>query len=99
MVVTSHIQAQVAQALSCSATGSLANVKEQLNALIERYELDEIILSTMIHDHSARVRSFEISAQALSDLCDHKAAAEQGSAIGLKQLSLFRWYHRSSVNM
>ena len=74
-VVPAHIQAQVAQALSCSATGSLVSVKKQLEALIERYQPDEIILSGMIHNHSARVRSFEIAAEALSDLCDHKAAA------------------------
>ena len=74
-VVPAHIQVQVAQALSCSATGSLANVKEQLETLIERYQPDEIILSGMIHNHSARVRSFEIAAKALSDLCDHKVAA------------------------
>ena len=74
-VVPAHIQAQVAQALSCSATGSLANVKEQLETLIERHQPDEIILSGMIHNHSARVRSFEIAAEALSDLCDHKVAA------------------------
>ena len=74
-VVPAHIQAQVAQALSCSATGSLVSVKKQLEALIERYQPDEIILSGMIHNHSARVRSFEIAAEALSDLCDHKVAA------------------------
>ena len=74
-VVPAQIQAQVAQALSCSATGSLVSVKKQLEALIERYQPDEIILSGMIHNHSARVRSFEIAAEALSDLCDHKVAA------------------------
>ncbi|MDA0319163.1 MAG: MsnO8 family LLM class oxidoreductase, partial [Proteobacteria bacterium] len=74
-VVPAQIQAQVAQALSCSATGSLVSVKKQLEALIERYQPDEIILSGMIHNHPSRVRSFEIAAEALSDLCDHKAAA------------------------
>ena len=74
-VVPAHIQAQVAKALSCSATGSMVSVKKQLEALIERYQPDEIILSGMIHNHSARVRSFEIAAEALSDLCDHKVAA------------------------
>ena len=75
LVVPKHIQAQVTQALFCSATGSLVRVKQQLEALIERYQPDEIILSGMIHNHQARVRSFEIAADALSDLCEQKAAA------------------------
>ncbi len=75
VVVPTHIQAQVAKSLSCSATGSLVGVKQQLEALIERYQPDEIILSGMIHNHRARVRSFEIAADALSGLCGHKTAA------------------------
>lgn len=75
LLVPARVQAQAAQSLSCSATGSLLSVKQQLEKLIERYQPDEIILSGMIHNHSARVRSYEIAAEALSDLCDHKAAA------------------------
>ena len=74
-VVPAQIQAQVEQALYCSAFGSLVSVQQQLETLIKRYQPDEIILSGMIHNHSARVRSFEIAAEALSDLCDQKAAA------------------------
>ncbi len=75
LVVPGHIQAQALQALSCSATGSPVSIKLQLETLIEKHKPDEIILSGMIYNHSARVRSFEIAAKALSDLCDHKAAA------------------------
>ncbi len=74
-LVPPDLQAQVAQALSCSATGSLSTVKLELQKLIDRYQPDEIILSGMIHNHSARVASFRIAAQALSDLCDNQVAA------------------------
>ncbi len=74
-VVPPYLQAQVAQALSCSATGSLSTVKLELQKLIDRYQPDEIILSGMIHNHSARVASFRIAAQALSDLCNSQVTA------------------------
>ena len=74
-MVPTHIQAQVAEAFSCSATGSPVRVKQQLEVLIERYQPDELILFGRIHNHTARVGSFEIAADALSELCEHKAAA------------------------
>ena len=55
LMVSAHTQAQVGKSLSCSATGSPVGVKKQLEALIERYQPDEIILSGMIHNHCARV--------------------------------------------
>lgn len=72
--VTSEIPppvlAQVQQALSCSATGSAATVDAGLRAIIDRHRPDELIVTGMIHDHAARVRSFEIVAEVLSGLCD-----------------------------
>ncbi len=68
--VPPQILAQVHQALSCSASGSAASVKTQLQTLIARYQPDELIVTGMIHDPDARVRSFDIAAEALSDLCD-----------------------------
>lgn len=55
-------------ALSCSATGSPASVRRQLANLIERYQPDEIILTGQIHDHAARLRSFEIGAEAMREV-------------------------------
>ena len=60
--------AQVEQALSCSATGSPDTVRRKLSAIIEKYQPDELILTGMIHDHAARVRSFEIAAEVLKSL-------------------------------
>jgi luciferase family oxidoreductase group 1 len=69
------VLAQVEQALSCSATGSAATIRTRLGALIARHAPDEIIAAGMIHDMDARIRSCEIAAQVLSDLCDLTAAA------------------------
>ena len=73
-VVPRHIQAQVEQALACSATGSVKTVRKKLEALIDQYKPDELMVTGMIHDHDARMRSFEIAAEALSDLCEQQVA-------------------------
>ena len=55
------------RALSCSATGSPATVRRELGALLARHAPDEVILTGQIHDHPARLRSFEIAAEVLAD--------------------------------
>lgn len=59
------ILAMVDQALACSAVGSPATVQRELQGFIERYAPDEVILTGQIHDHGARLRSFEIAADIL----------------------------------
>ncbi|MBM2323581.1 MULTISPECIES: LLM class flavin-dependent oxidoreductase [Marivita] len=73
--IPAPIMAQVRQALSCSATGSAATVRTQLRSLIDTFQPDELIVTGMIHDHAARVRSFEIVARVLSDLREDVVAA------------------------
>ncbi len=68
--VSAPLLAQVQEALGCSATGSEATVEVQLRNLVEKYQPDELMVTAMIHDHSARLRSFEIASQALARLCD-----------------------------
>ncbi|WP_026480938.1 LLM class flavin-dependent oxidoreductase [Ahrensia sp. 13_GOM-1096m] len=58
----------VKHALSCSATGSAETVKNRLGSLIDTYQPDEIMVTGMIHDSAARVRSFQIAAGILADL-------------------------------
>ena len=65
-----HVLAQVDQALSVSATGSPDTVRRGLSAILERYQPDELIVTGMIHDHAARVRSFELAAGILADLAE-----------------------------
>ncbi len=65
----------VDEALSCAAVGSPEMVRQQMAALIERYQPDEVIVAGMIHDHAARVRSLEIAADVLARMADKAAAA------------------------
>ena len=69
------VMAQVQAALSVSATGSPSTVRRQLGQIIETHAPDELIITGMIHDHAARIRSLEIAADILSDLKDGSAAA------------------------
>ncbi len=62
------VLAQVEQALSCSATGSPETVRRELAALADRYKPEEIMATGMIHDHAARLKSFAIAAEVLSNI-------------------------------
>jgi luciferase family oxidoreductase group 1 len=59
--------AMVDRALACSAAGSPGTVREGLRAFVERHRPDELILTGQIHDHAARLRSFEIAAEVLRE--------------------------------
>ncbi len=67
--------AQIEAALSVSAVGSPSTVRDRLAELVETYRPDEIMLTGLIHDHRARVRSFEIAAEALTGLETHRKPA------------------------
>ncbi|MFY9240129.1 MAG: LLM class flavin-dependent oxidoreductase [Roseovarius sp.] len=69
------LQYQVEMALSCSATGSRATIKTQLGAILDAFQPDEVMVTGMIHDHAARVRSFQIAADVVTDLRGAQAAA------------------------
>ena len=58
----------VDQALRVTASGSRKTVKAQLAELIDRYQPDEMILTGQIHNHLARVRSFEITAEVMKEI-------------------------------
>lgn len=51
------------RALACSATGAPATVAREIAAFVARHRPDELILTGQIHDHAARLRSFEIAAE------------------------------------
>jgi luciferase family oxidoreductase group 1 len=48
--------------LSCSAIGAPGTVAARIKAFIERTGTDELILTSNMHDHAARLRSVEIAA-------------------------------------
>jgi luciferase family oxidoreductase group 1 len=51
------------RALACSAAGAPETVRAALDAFVARHSPDELILTGQIHDHAARLRSFEIAAR------------------------------------
>jgi alkanesulfonate monooxygenase SsuD/methylene tetrahydromethanopterin reductase-like flavin-dependent oxidoreductase (luciferase family) len=54
--------AMLADVLSSSAIGSRETVRLALTAFIERTRPDELLLTSMVFDHAARLRSYEIAA-------------------------------------
>jgi luciferase family oxidoreductase group 1 len=54
------------QFFTCSAVGSPETVRRALADFAERTKVDEIIVAGQVFDHAARVRSYEIAAQAMS---------------------------------
>ena len=57
-------RSMIDQALSCSAVGSPETVKAQLDAFVNRHKPDELMVTSQIFDHAARVKSYEILAEA-----------------------------------
>ncbi|MGV8897732.1 MAG: LLM class flavin-dependent oxidoreductase [Burkholderiaceae bacterium] len=55
-------RALLEQVLSCSAIGSPETVARELAAFIARTGADELMITSQIFDHSARLRSYEITA-------------------------------------
>ena len=66
--IPGHVLAEVNQALGCSACGSRSTVESQFTQLIENFEPDELMVTGMIHDPAARVRSFEIASGVLKEM-------------------------------
>ena len=60
---TPHEKAGVQRMLAAAAVGSAAAVREQLDAIVEQTQADELIVASAIHDHAARLRSYELLAQ------------------------------------
>jgi alkanesulfonate monooxygenase SsuD/methylene tetrahydromethanopterin reductase-like flavin-dependent oxidoreductase (luciferase family) len=54
--------AMLDEVLACAAIGAPGTVAQRLQALIARTQADEVILTSQIFDHGARLRSFEIAA-------------------------------------
>lgn len=70
------IMPQVEHALACTAAGAADTVRETLAGFVRRYRPDEVIVTGQIHDHQARLKSFEIAADILGSLDRGKLAAE-----------------------
>ena len=73
--IGSALRRGVDHALRVSAVGDADAVKRQLDDLRARYQPDEMILTGQIHDHAARLRSFEIAAEVLGAKVPEPASA------------------------
>jgi len=56
-------RAGVHSMLAASAVGSAASVRQQLQALVDQTGADELIVAGAVHDHAARLRSYELLAE------------------------------------
>jgi luciferase family oxidoreductase group 1 len=63
------------QTLAMSVVGSISTVQRGLEGFIERTQADELIVVSTIHDHSARLRSYELTASVLRPLHEKVARA------------------------
>jgi luciferase family oxidoreductase group 1 len=63
------------QALACSIVGSPETVRQGLDAFVAETGADELMVTSQIFDHAARLRSFEITAQARDALSGAAATA------------------------
>jgi luciferase family oxidoreductase group 1 len=59
-------RATLDQMLSCSAIGSPATVRAAVDAFVDRTAPDELMVTAQVHDHAARLRSYELLMDAVS---------------------------------
>ncbi len=58
----------LAQTLSCSAVGTAKKITADIEAFLKRTKANELMITSQIYDHKARVHSYEITAKAHKDL-------------------------------
>jgi len=56
------------QVLSCTSIGTPDLVRADLRNFVKQTGADELMLTSQIFDHAARLRSFEIASKALTDV-------------------------------
>jgi len=60
------------QITACSAVGAAQTVRNEMQAFVDRTGADEIIVSSHIYDHGARLRSYEIAAEIGAELVNRE---------------------------
>ena len=68
-------RAMIEDMLSCSVVGSPDTIRRGLAAFVARTGADELMVTSQIFNHTARLRSFEIAAQARDDVLSRVGAA------------------------
>ncbi|MDB5366859.1 MAG: flavin dependent oxidoreductase [Rhodospirillales bacterium] len=68
----------IGSALACSVVGSPATIRAGIADFIARHRPDELLVTGMIHEHAARLHSFDLAAQARGWLADDRPEAAAG---------------------
>ena len=58
----------LAQVLSYTAIGTLDTIRDKLRGFVAQTSADELMITSNVYDHAARLRSFEIAAEACRSL-------------------------------
>lgn len=66
--IAPHEHAMLQEVLACALVGGPNSIRDGLRALLQRTQADEIIATSQIFDHTARLRSFELFANAADEL-------------------------------
>jgi luciferase family oxidoreductase group 1 len=66
------VKVHASQMLACSFVGSPSTVRRELDAFLKKTMADELIVASAIYDHAARLRSYDLLAQAFE--MDRRAA-------------------------
>jgi luciferase family oxidoreductase group 1 len=61
-----NARASLEQVLSCSAVGTAERVRREIGDFIDRTGADELMITSQIYDRQARLRSYEIVAEAMA---------------------------------
>ncbi len=61
-------RAMLEQVLSCAAIGTPEMVRRDMRNFVEQTGADELMITSQIFDHAARLRSFEIAADAVAEV-------------------------------
>ena len=61
-------RAMLDQVLSCSAIGAPETVAAAIRAFVARTGADELMITSQIHDHAARLHSYELAARVRKDI-------------------------------
>ena len=75
LTVDPMVQGMLQEVLSRAVVGSRETVKQGLDAFARRTGADEIMVTAQMFDHTARLRSFELTAQIAAELERETAAA------------------------
>ena len=59
-------RAMLQSIFTCSAVGSPDTVRQQVEEFVDRTRADELIVTSQIYDHEARLRSYELLMEAVS---------------------------------